>query len=317
MIDKKIGAWFVCGGIVAAAALASCGNSTQSGDNTLMVSIEPLKYIVEEITGDDFEVTVLVPSGASPETYEPKPMQIKAAEDAELVFSTGLVGFENALLKRMVSSERLVDLSEGIELITAEAEHEHAHLPADDHSSHAHSGVDPHIWVSPKSLTQMAAAAYGRIHELHPDSVSYTANYTLLTERLKSLDREVSDMIADSPTRSFAIFHPGLTYYARDYGLRQIALEVDGKEPSSKQLAENIELARAEGITAIMYQSEFPRRIVEVAAAEIGAEPVEIDILGYDVVDNILKITELITGIAPDTIPSADTSSEPDKPAAE
>ena len=279
--------WFACAGMCT--VVVSCvGRTTHAGKSTLVVSIEPLRYIVEEIVGDDFEVAVLVPSGSSPETYEPTPLQIKAAEDAELIFSTGLIGFENALLDRLPAPERVVDLSQHIDLITAEPDH-------DEHGreSHTHGGVDPHIWVSPKTLMQMAETAYGRIHEFYPDSTSYTVNYKRLTERLKALDREVAGRIAASPTRSFVIFHPGLTYYARDYGLWQIALEVDGKEPSSKQLAANIELARAEGITKVLYQKEFPRRIVEVIAAEIGAEPVEIDILSYDIVDNILKITKL------------------------
>ncbi len=284
---SKAALWFACAGMCT--VVVSCvGSTTHAGKSTLVVSIEPLRYLVEEIVGDDFEVTVLVPPGSSPETYEPTPLQIKAAEDASLVFSTGLIGFENALLDRLPAPERIVGLSQHIDLITAEPDHdEHGH------ESHTHGGVDPHIWVSPKALAQMVATAYGRIHEFYPDSVSYTANYEQLTERLK-VDREVAGRIAASPTRSFVIFHPGLTYYARDYGLRQIALEVDGKEPSSKQLAANIELARAEGITKILYQREFPRSMVEVAAAEIGAEPVEIDILSYDIVGNILKITELI-----------------------
>jgi zinc transport system substrate-binding protein len=276
--------------------------------------------VVEEIVGDDFEVGVLVPSGASPETYEPTPLQIRAVEDARLVFSTGLIGFETVMLERLSSPERVVDLSDGIELIAGDPGHEPArnlasHSPTKqnptepytqaDHTPHTHShgGVDPHIWVSPKALAQMAATAYGLIHEHFPDSVSYTANYERLAERLAKLDSEVSRRTAASPVRSFMIFHPGLSYYARDYGLRQIALETDGKEPSASQLAEIIALARAEKITKVLYQSEFSRRIVEIAAEEIGAEPVEIDILGYDIVGNILKITELIAG--PDSAATA------------
>jgi zinc transport system substrate-binding protein len=327
IIYKKVVPGFVfacigfCAAATAAVVLASCGSDTRTTDKTLMVSIEPLRYIVEEITGDDFDVAVLVPLGASPETYEPTPFQIKAAEDASLVFSTGLIGFENALMDRLTLPERLVDLSQGIELITAEPEHEPKHddaasAPIDDRSSHTHShgGVDPHIWVSPKALAQMAATAYERIHELYPDSVSYTANYTRLAERLEALDREVADRLAASPTRSFMIFHPGLTYYARDYGLQQIALETDGKEPSSKQLAAKIELARAEGISGILYQREFPRRIVEVVAEEIGAEPVEIDILSYDIINNILNITELIAATTPTAPPTTAHPSETRKP---
>lgn len=320
-----------CGAAVVAVAGAfvSCRDGGKAGnesDNVLVVSIEPLRFVVEEIVGDDFEVVVLVPSGASPETYEPTPRQIRAAEDARLVFSTGLIGFEGVMLERLPAPERVVDLSTGIELIAAEPhihgddlhahDDSHAHGDKDPHTgahtqinAHTHAGADPHIWIAPRTLARMAATAYGRIHELYPDSTSYTANYALLTERLAALDREVSERIALSSIRSFMIFHPGLTYYARDYGLRQIALEADGKEPSARQLAEDVALARAEGISKVFYQSEFPRRTVEVVAAEIGAEPVEIDILGYDVVGNILKITELITGIpalsAPFTSPSS------------
>jgi zinc transport system substrate-binding protein len=280
---------FVCLGI--GVLVASCVNRVPVDDDTLMVSIEPLRYIIEEITGDDFEVAVLVPQGASPETYEPTPLQIKAAEDAELVFSTGLIDFENSLLEHLPSPELFVDLSAGITLIAAEEEPVDGHK----HSDRTHGGIDPHIWVAPKALMRMAATAYGRIHELYPDSVSYTVNYTRLTERLNALDKEVAGMISASLVRSFAIFHPGLTYYARDYGLQQIAIESDGKEPSAGGLADMIVLARAGDVSTVLYQSEFPRQIVEVVATEIGAEPAEIDLLGYDIVGNILKITELIT----------------------
>ncbi len=266
----------------------SCGNGTSTTGHTMVVSIEPLRYIVEEIVGDDFEINVLVPPGASPETFEPTPLQIRVTEDASLVFSTGLIGFETIILDRLSAPERFVELSSGIELIsTAES------VGA---SPHVHGVVDPHIWMSPKALATMARTAYGRIHELWPDSISYTANYAQLEERLATLDSEVSQRIATAAARSFMIFHPGLTYYARDYGLRQIALEIDGKEPSARQLSDIIELARAEGISKVLYQSEFPRRTVEVVAAEIGAEPVEITVLGYDVLDNIMKITDLIAG---------------------
>ena len=274
----------------------SCGDSGKSTeDNTLTVSIEPLHYIVDQIVGDDFRVNVLVPPGASPEMYEPTPLRISAAEDSQLVFSTGLIGFETAVMDRLASPERFVDLSVGIGLIAESPGHNDPESPADGHSHVHDGGVDPHIWISPKSLLRMARTSYERIHELYPDSISYTTNYTRFCERLTALDREVSEYIAASGISSFMVFHPGLTYYARDYGLWQIALESDGKEPSSRQLAGLIELARTENISKVLYQSEFPRRTVEIVAAEIGATPVEIDILGYDIVDNILKITEIIT----------------------
>jgi zinc transport system substrate-binding protein len=288
----------------AIAACVSCGATQEPSEGKLVVTIEPLRYIVEAIVGDDFEVETLVPPGASPETYEPTPRQMRTMEDAEIVFSTGVIDFERVVLGKATSPERFVELSAGIELIASEHPHHDKHGEEEKHSTHSehdeaapahsHAGVDPHIWVSPRALAQMARTAYSKIHELYPDSTSYTAGYEQLAAHLTELDRSVSERLAASTARSFMIFHPALTYYARDYGLRQIALETDGKEPSARELAETVEVARAEGITKVLYQSEFPRRIVEVAAAEIGAEPVEIDILGYDITANILKITDII-----------------------
>ncbi len=273
--------------LVSLLVLAGCaGRQKPVEPNTLIVSIQPLKYLMDNIVGDDFNIEVLVPPGSSPETYEPTPAQIKAAETADLLFFTGLMNFETSLLLRFSDKDRFVDLSAGIDVIAGSCSHGHG-------AEHAH-GVDPHTWMSPRELLKMAGTAYSRIHKLYPDSASYTANYTRLKKSLESLDREIAAKIDLSGRRSFVIFHPGLTYYARDYGLRQIALEHDGKEPSARLLQQLVDEARAENITRVFYQSEFPRQVVEVAAAEIGAQPVEIDILGCDVTDNILNITDLI-----------------------
>ncbi len=273
--------------LVSFLVLEGCaGRQKPAGPDSLMVSIQPLKCLIDSIVGGDFEVGVLVPPGSSPETYEPTPAQIKSAETTKLLFFTGLIDFETSLLLRFDDKERFVDLAAGIDVIAGSCSHSH-----DGHHEH---GIDPHTWMSPRELIRMAGTAYSRIHELYPDSVSYTVNYARLKEKLELLDEEVAAKIEMSGRRAFVIFHPGLTYYARDYGLRQIALEQDGKEPSARQLQQVVDEARAENITRVLYQSEFPRNTVEVAAAEIGAQPVEIDILGYDVVSNILKITDLI-----------------------
>lgn len=273
--------------------LCSCSTSTRDDAKSLMVSIQPLKYIVDEIVGGDLKVDVLVPPGSSPETYEPTPAQIKSAEKSSHIFTTGLIGFENALVSKMPDKERIVDLGVGVVLIEGSCSHAHA----GDHHNHNHGhhhGVDPHIWTSPKALIIMAETAYNRIHELWPDSLSYSANYQRLNDRLLALDETVRAATSASERRSFMIFHPGLTYYARDYGLNQISIEHEGKEPSARQLREIVDLARSENISKVLYQSEFPRNVVDIAATEIGAEAVEIDILGYDVVANILSITDLI-----------------------
>ena len=112
---------------------------------------------------------------------------------------------------------------------------------------------------------------------------------------MQQLDQAVTQQIAASNTRYFIIYHPALSYYARDYGITQVAIEQDGKEPSAKRLAELINQARADGIKRLFYQSQFPASSVEIIAKDIAAESVQIDPLREDVIANIQEITNLIT----------------------
>ena len=141
----------------------------------------------------------------------------------------------------------------------------------------------------------MAENAYEAIHARWPDSAKYTDNHARLQEELRQLDLRTAEKIARSGIRYFIIYHPALTYYARDYGLRQIAIEADGKEPSAKQLTQLIRQAREDGVRRILYQSQFPASAVEVIARDIDAEYAEVDPLREDVIANIEEITGIIT----------------------
>lgn len=268
--------------------LAACTSNKQQNDNTLYVSILPLQSLVEGIVGEDFDIEVLVPAGASPETFEPTPRQFVGLSKAQLVFNVGLIDFETTLLGKMEQQEKVVDLSRGIDRIEGTCSHGgHGH-------NHAH-GVDPHVWTSPKALQTMAANAYEAIRKAYPDSVKYEANYKRLQEELQALDIRTAEKIARSGVEYFIVYHPALTYYARDYGLRQVAIEADGKEPSAKQLTATIRQAREDGVRRIFYQKQFPASTVEVIARDIDAEYVAIDPLGRDAIENIDTITDLIT----------------------
>lgn len=268
-------------------------------ENHAVVSIAPLKPLVENILGDDFEVSILVPQGASPETFEPTPKQLREVETARFVFGTGLLDFEQALLHRVARNEQIINLSQGIELIAGTCSHaHHNHNTACEHGcSHEHHahGIDPHIWCSPKALGKMAENTYNAIAREMPDSTKYEERYTSLCIRLLELDEEIAEMCRQSPRSTFYIYHPALTYLARDYGLTQVAVEHEGKEPSAKHLARIIEQARAEGIKHIFYQSEFPASSVEVICKDINATAVEINPLEEDIFDNIRHIVTLIT----------------------
>ncbi|MEG1645644.1 MAG: zinc ABC transporter substrate-binding protein, partial [Alistipes sp.] len=156
-------------------------------------------------------------------------------------------------------------------------------------------GVDPHIWTSPRELQIMAANAYRAIAAAYPDSVKYTHNFEQLQLRLQELDRKTSEQIAHSGVSCFLIYHPALTYYARAYGLQQIAIENEGKEPTAKRLSEMIGIAKEQNINRIFYQSQFPASSVEVIAHDIHGEAIAIDPLAASVLENIAHITHLIT----------------------
>ena len=269
-------------------AVGCVSNKNQSAEKVIYVSIAPIKPIVEAIVGDDFTVEILVPAGASPESFEPTPKQFIALNKAQLVLGTGLLDFEQQLLKRIHNQNKVIDLSRGIVTISGSCSHTH-------HGKHCHHGIDPHIWCSPKSLSIMARNAHNAIVAAMPDSVQYTAAYSALSERITALDNEVAELASNASLPYFIIYHPALTYLARDYGLEQIAIENDGKEASAKRLAQIISKARVDGIKSVFYQSEFPESSVQIICEDIGANAVEINPLAEDIFTNIRDIARLIT----------------------
>lgn len=271
--------------IFTAVLLLACTSKQVTDEEAIFVSILPLRSLVGEIVGDDFDIHVLVPPGASPETFEPSSRQFADLNRAGLIFSVGWIDFETGLLSKVKDTAKIVALNRGIEPIAGSCSHE-GH-------SHAH-GIDPHIWTSPRALQRMAANAYRAIHAAYPDSTKYTYNYQQLQERLRELDSRTAEKIARSGVTSFIVYHPALTYYARDYGLTQIAVENDGKEPSARRLSQLIRRAREESIGKIFYQEQFPASTVETIARDIHARCIEIDPLREDVIANIDSLTDLI-----------------------
>jgi len=269
--------------------LVSCENKVRNTDDVLIVSIPPLKYIVESIVGNDFRIEVLLPSGAQPETYEPTPLQMVDVHNSKMVFNTGLIDFEQKILSDMVSTDdgnKYIDLSSGVDLLGQT----HTH-----HSNHKHTGTDPHIWTSPKALKIIALNAFNAIRSHYPDSVSYKSGYDALVHKLDELDSIAGARIAASSATYFVVFHPSFTYYANDYSLEQIALENDGKQPSAERMRELVERLKPLDVRYVLYQREFPKDVADVFASEIGARTVEVNILDEDIVSCILNVTDLIT----------------------
>ena len=278
---QKIATFIIC-----TLLIVGCTTKSDSDKKTIFVTITPMQSIIEEITAGDFDIEVIVPKGASPETFEPTPKQVTAFSDAEFIFSTGLIDFEQSLVKRISGSAELVNLSEGIELIAGSCSHGNHH--------HKH-GVDPHIWTSPRALRTMVNHAHNAIMAHYPDSVKYTEATERLLERIAILDSYCASRIDTADVEAIMIYHPAYTYYARDYGIEQIAIENDGKEPSAKHLTTIIEQAKAKGVTCLLYQAQYPRSTVEIVAKDMGVECRIFDPLAENVIENIRIITRTIT----------------------
>jgi zinc transport system substrate-binding protein len=279
---------------VAIITLTACGGSESNKSNKLIVSISPLKYIVESITGDDFDVSVMVPDGASPETYTPTPQQLIDMEQAELVFTAGLIDFETELAKKISNTHdynKIIDLSRGIALIEG-GSHSHGNDTGEDKHRH---GTDPHTWTSPEQLKFISHNVYNAVMALHPDSVKYTESYQKLLKKLEDVSAEIRAKIAASDTKYFIIYHPALSYYARDYGIEQVSLENEGKEPSAVYMSEIAARGRKDKLKYILYQRQFSEATVESLAADTGATPVAIDPLAEDIIGQLLYITDVIT----------------------
>ena len=263
--------------------LFGCGSHNSAEDKkTIYVTISPLKSIVEEVVCGDYNVEVLVPKGASPESFEPTMKELMALNGAEYICSTGLINFEQTLTSSVEYSERIINLSEGIELMEGCCSHGHHH--------HKH-GIDPHIWTSPRALQTMVRNIES---SLPVDSVKYSVAADKLINKLSKLDSLCNSSIADSGVDAIMIYHPAFTYYARDYGIEQISIEHDGKEPSPRQLTSLVDKARNHGITKLLIQPQYGKDKLRSMALECDAEIIEVDPLSDDIMAEIERVTMII-----------------------
>lgn len=266
----------------------SCSSDDSSGaNNTIYVTITPLKSIVEEVTCGDFDVKVLVADGASPETFEPTARQMAELNDAHMIFKVGLIDFERQLTNNIENKNKVVNLGAGITPIAGSCSHHH------HHHHHAH-GVDPHIWTSPRALKVMVGNVRDAVMRIYPDSTKYDEASIRLMARIDSLDNYCAERIAAADVDVMMIYHPAYTYYAHDYGIEQIAIEQDGKEPSPKQLTTLIGKARDNNIEHIFIQPQYNKDKVRTIANECNANIVTTNPLDKDILSEIRRITDII-----------------------
>jgi zinc transport system substrate-binding protein len=286
----------------------------------VFVSIVPQKNFVQQIGRDLVDVQAMVQPGASPATYEPKATQMADLSKAKIYFAIG-VPFENAWLGKIAAANPdmvVVHTGHGIEKLAMEAHghhqdehaeahhagehHEagHAHEKGDHHAGaeletdhHEHTGLDPHIWLSPPLVKIQARTILAALQDADPaHRDDYAVNFTAFMAQLDQLDADLKKTFAGSMGLQFMVFHPAWGYFAHAYGLKQVPIEVEGKDPKPAQLQELIQHARDEDIKVVFVQPQFSAKSARLVAKEIGGQVAFADPLAEDWMANLREVAD-------------------------
>ena len=251
-------------------------------------------------------MTVLVSPGDDPHAYQPTDAEISQAVQSAVYFRIG-VPFESGPWFQAISNSgklEVVDTRQGIELrrmrsdihaAEARDHHDHDHAPHEHHAHHGHGGRDPHIWTSPRLLKIQARTVTESLSKLAPEQEDqFRRNLAALEAKLDEADATIREKLAPYAGRAMFVFHPAWGYFADEYGLRQVAVEVEGKEPSDRELTELQRLARRENAQVIFVQPQISGQSAEAVAGAVGARVEVLDPLAKDPLAELLRAAEIL-----------------------
>jgi zinc transport system substrate-binding protein len=272
------------------------------------VTITPQKYFVDKVSGGEVPVSIMVEPGANPHAYEPRPRQMAELATASIYFTIG-DSFDQTWLERITSASpgmTVMHTAEGIAKIPMGEEHHHDEGHAgDEHEGETHDAhkardpgpddhdqgtLDPHIWLDPALVKIQVASIRDGLSSVDPKRADlYAANARVFEKELDALDQEIRSILQPLPQekRTFLVFHPSWGYFAKAYGLTQVSIEVDGKEPSPKDLARIITAGQESGARVVFVQPQFSQKSAAVIAKQIGAKVVRLDPLAADWAENL------------------------------
>lgn len=255
--------------LTALTLLVSCRQQTGGSRLEVSVTIEPLRWMTEQIGDTLVSVHTMVPAGSSPETYEPTPRQMVELSQSALYVKVGCIGFETTWMERLMAAAPRMAVADASEHVT--------YVESSD-------GIrDPHTWTSCANARLMATSvcrALCRADAVH--KAVYERNLSRLLMRIDAVDTAIRHELRGREGRAFVIYHPALTYFARDYGLQQLPMEEEGREPGAMQMRQLVDRAHREHVTTIFVQREFSPRATVAIRRATGARPVEINPLAYD-----------------------------------
>ena len=279
--------------LISGAFLLIGSGPAQAGKKlAVFVSIPPQKYFLHQIGKQRVDVQVMIQPGASPATYEPKPRQMAAISRTHIYFAIG-VPFEKTWLKKIAAANpdmQVVHTDHGIQKIRMATNH----TESERHREKDHHGeLDPHIWLSPTLVMTQARTILNALVEIDPDHRAvYEANTKVFISKLAALDDELKNIFAGRQGFQFMVFHPSWGYFARAYGLQQVPVEIEGKNPKPAQLKALIEHAKKKHINIIFVQPQFSSRSAGLLAKEIGGQVIFADPLSPDWSANLYEVAQ-------------------------
>ena len=262
-------------------------------DVRVFTSIEPVAYLIEKIGSNKVIVNSMIRAGESPHTYEPKPSQLAALSKADMYVKLGSgIEFESVWMPKLLKinqNMKIIDASKNVKLIKF-FEPDHNHENGESHECSA----DPHIWLSVSNAMVMTENIKKALCIVDPANKSfYESNSNILIEELTALKRDTENKLRNIKNRKFIIFHPSFGYFADEFNLIQIPVEIGGKEPGPKQLRKIIQTAKEQNVKVIFASRSFSKKNAELIADEIKGKVQEIDELSKDYINNLKKITEV------------------------
>lgn len=272
----------VCGLFLA--GLTGCLSAQPTLENNedkiqVFVSLLPQAYFAEKVGGEHVQVSVLIPPGADPHTYEPTPQQMKMLAEADLYLKIGTIEFEELWMERLSDINQnmlVIDTSQSIELIEN----------------------DPHIWLSPTRVKTQAQNIYAALSQVDADhQEDYQQNLQTFQEELDQLDREISQQFKNIKHREFMVFHPSWRYFCEEYGLKEIPIERDGKEPTAQEMARLIDEAKKKGIRVILASPQHSTHEAEAIASDLQGKVITIDPLAREYSANLRKVARELAAV--------------------
>jgi len=282
--------------LLLAGMLAACAPTEKAASDQLniTVSILPEKYFVERIGGDAVAVNVMVGPGDSPHTYEPKTDQMTALSKSALFFTIG-VEYETAWMDRFTAANpdmQIIDLSAKLEKIPMVAHHHHGEGEHAGEEEEEEGGLDPHVWTSPENVKSMSQTIYETLAAADPDHESdFKANLDSFINDIDQLETDIRANLSRIDSTKFIVFHPSWGYFARDFGLEQVPIEIEGSEPSAQELATIIDEAKEENAKVIFGQPEFSTKTAEYIAQEVNGKVLLIDPLAENWLENLRAVS--------------------------